>query len=69
MDFSDVVATNLYLDDRADYDKVNAVYQLYFPDLPPARTTVQQLAPAERKPRRNGRWPTFEQISLIAVKR
>ena len=69
MDFSDVVATNLYLDDRADYDKVNAVYQLYFPDLPPARTTVQQLAPVERKPRRNGRWPTFEQISLIAVKR
>ena len=30
---------------------------------------VDAAAPAERKPRRNGRWPTFEQISLIAVKR
>ena len=69
MDFSDVVATNLYLDDRADYDKANAGYKLYFPDLLPARTTVQQLSPAERRPRPNGRWPTLEQISLIAVKR
>lgn len=68
MDFSNVVATNLYFDDQRDYDAVNEVYKLYFPDLPPARTTVQQLAPTERKPRSNGRWPTLEQISLIAVK-
>ena len=68
LDFSHVVAANLYLDDRADYRDVNEVYKLYFEDLPPARTTVQQLAPVDRKPRQNGRWPTLEQISLIAVK-
>jgi enamine deaminase RidA (YjgF/YER057c/UK114 family) len=68
LDFSNVVATNLYFDDRSDYDAVNEVYKLYFPDLPPARTAVQQLTPTERRPRSNGRWPTLEQISLIAVK-
>ena len=69
LDFNDVVATHLYFDDRKDYDAVNEVYRMYFPELPPARTTVQQLAPVERRPRSNGRWPTLEQISLIAVKR
>lgn len=68
LDFSHVVSANLYLGDRSDYKAANDVYKLYFGDLPPARTTVQQLEAAERKARANGRWPTLEQISLIAVK-
>jgi 2-iminobutanoate/2-iminopropanoate deaminase len=68
LDFSHVVSTTLYLDDSSDYDAVNEVYKLYFEGLAPSRTVVQQLAPVERKPGENGRWPTLEQISLIAVK-
>jgi enamine deaminase RidA (YjgF/YER057c/UK114 family) len=68
LDFSNVVSATLYLDDSSDYDAVNDIYKLYFPNLPPSRTIVQQLAPAERKPGDNGHWPTLEQISLIAVK-
>ena len=51
LDFSHVVSSTLYFDDRADYDKLNDIYNLYFPERPPARTTVQQLKPIERKPR------------------
>jgi enamine deaminase RidA (YjgF/YER057c/UK114 family) len=68
LDFSHVVSANLYLDDRSDYKAANEVYKLYFGDIPPARTTVQQLTRAERKPLANGRWPTLEQISVVAVK-
>ena len=68
MDFSHVVAATLYFDDVADYDRLNQVYQPYFSEPLPARGIVQQLAPVERKPRPNGRWPTFEQLSLIALK-
>lgn len=69
LDFSYVVATNVYLDDIEDFPRMNRVYAQYFPgDAPPARTTVQQVAPAERKPDEEGRWPALEQISLIAVR-
>lgn len=68
LDFSHVVSATSYLDDSSDYDAVNEVYKLYFEGRAPSRTMVQQLAPAERKPGSNGRWPTLEQISLIAVK-
>src|SRR5919202_1200407 len=40
MSFADVVATNVYLDDIADFSKMNAVYAQYFPGTPPTRTTV-----------------------------
>ncbi len=67
MDFSDVVAANVYLDDLSDFQGINSVYGEYFTDLPPVRTTVQQVAPRDRKPNERGRYPGLEQISLIAI--
>jgi len=69
MDLGDVVATNVYLDDIADFQAMNKIYAKYFKAPFPARTTVQQIAPvAERKPDDEGAYPALEQISLIAVK-
>jgi enamine deaminase RidA (YjgF/YER057c/UK114 family) len=69
LDFSHVVATNVYLDDIADFERMNRVYAQYFtPGAFPTRTTVQPLPPVERKPDAEDRWPMLEQISLIAVK-
>lgn len=68
LSFSDVVATNVYLDDIEEFAKMNKGYAEYFQGAPPTRTTVQQLAAGERKPDARDRWPTLEQISLIAVK-
>jgi hypothetical protein len=47
---------------------MNGVYEQYFGTEPPARTTVQQIAPCERAEDAKGQWPTLEQISLIAAK-
>ena len=66
--FANVVATNVYLDDINDFVNMNKTYAEYFSGAPPTRTTVQQFPPAERKANDRGRWPTLEQISLIAVK-
>ena len=68
MDFSHVVASNVYLDNLNEFSAMNRVYAEYFPKTPPARTTVQQLAPAKREADARGHWPTLEQISIIAVK-
>jgi 2-iminobutanoate/2-iminopropanoate deaminase len=68
MSLSDVVATNVYLDNIDEFAAMNKVYAQYFSGAPPTRTTVQQYPPAERKPDGRDRWPTLEQISLIAVK-
>jgi len=68
MSFSDSVATNVYLDNIDDFTQMNGIYAEYFPNAPPARTTIQQLAPGKRQPDAKGRWPTLEQISIIAVK-
>lgn len=68
MDFSSVVSTNVYLDDLSEFQGMNRVYAKYFSAVPPVRTTVQQAAPGDRKPDDEGRYPTLEQISLIAVK-
>lgn len=69
LDFSHTVATNVYLDNVAeDFQKMNDVYGQYFKAIPPARTTIQQVAPADRGPGENGRYPTLEQISLVAVR-
>jgi len=46
---------------------MNQVYAEYFPDAPPTRTTVQQIAPGKRVADAKGRWPTLEQISIIAI--
>jgi enamine deaminase RidA (YjgF/YER057c/UK114 family) len=69
MDFSQVVATNVYLDNISDFDAMNKVYAKYFAKaVPPTRTTVQQLEPGDRKPDEEGRYSTLEQISLIAIR-
>jgi reactive intermediate/imine deaminase len=65
---ADVVATNVYLDDMNDFARMNRVYAQYFPTSPPARTTIAQVAPADRTPRDQDTYPGLEQISLIAVR-
>ena len=37
---TDVVKTTVYLADMKDFQEMNAVYARYFPDSPPARTTI-----------------------------
>ena len=69
MDFGSVVATNVYLDDVSDFQAMNRIYAQYFKAPFPARTTIQQVAPAERKADEEGRYAALEQISLIAVRR
>jgi 2-iminobutanoate/2-iminopropanoate deaminase len=68
LSFSNVVATNVYLDDINDFARMNRIYAQYFSDTPPARTTVAQLAPLDRSPGNEDTFPGLEQISLIAVK-
>jgi reactive intermediate/imine deaminase len=68
LSFRDVVATNVYLDDLSEFGVMNKVYAKYFSEIPPARTTVQQLAPVERKRSEKDTYPEIEQISLIAVR-
>lgn len=68
MTLADVVATNVYLDDIGEFSRMNKIYAMYFTSAPPTRTTVQQFPSVERKPDAVDRWPTLEQISLIAVK-
>ena len=68
MSFDQVVATNLYLDDMSDLPSFDAVYSQYFGPVPPTRTTIQQIAPAERKADKDDHYPDLEQVSLIAVR-
>jgi 2-iminobutanoate/2-iminopropanoate deaminase len=39
-----VVKTTVFLKDMADFPKMNAVYAEFFPEPPPARSTVQVAA-------------------------
>jgi enamine deaminase RidA (YjgF/YER057c/UK114 family) len=68
MHFDQVVATNVYLDDISDLQKFDEVYAQYFSGTLPARTTIQQIAPTERKPDKEDHFPGLEQVSLIAVR-
>jgi reactive intermediate/imine deaminase len=68
LSFADVVATNVYLDDLSEFSAMNNLYAKYFSGVLPARTTVQQIAPVDRKKRADDSYPGVEQISLIAVK-
>ena len=68
MNFNQVVATNVYLDDVSDLPVFDQVYGQYFGPVLPARTTVQQIAPAERRPDKDDHFPGLEQVSLIAVR-
>jgi enamine deaminase RidA (YjgF/YER057c/UK114 family) len=67
MNFDQVVATNVYLDDFSDAQGFDDVYRQYFNGILPARTTIQQIAPAERKPDKEDHYPDLEQVSFIAV--
>ena len=69
MNFDQVVDTNVYLDDLSDMVAFDEVYAQYFGALLPARTTIQQIAPAERKADKEDHYPDLEQVSLIAVRR
>ena len=44
MRFFHVVKTTVFLIDLADFAAMNEVYATYFPELPPARSTVQVAA-------------------------
>jgi reactive intermediate/imine deaminase len=69
LDFRHAVAANVYLDDLQDFEAMNKVYTKYFTGgIPPARTTIQQVAPGDRKPDAENRYPTLEQISIIAFR-
>ena len=68
MKFDQVVATNVYLDDLSDVSVFDEVYAQYFGPVPPARTTIQQIAPTERKADKDDHFPGLEQVSLIAVR-
>jgi 2-iminobutanoate/2-iminopropanoate deaminase len=67
MDFSQVVSTNVYLDDLDDGHEFDKVYAQYLGPVMPARTTIQQIKPGERKQDAEGHYPDYEQVSLIAV--
>lgn len=69
MGLSDVVSTTVYLDNLEDRKDFDEVYGEYFGPVLPARTVVQQIAPADRKPDKDGRYPDLEQVSLIAVRK
>ena len=69
MKFDQVVSTTVYLDNIADASVFDEVYAQYFGAIPPARTTVQQIAPTERKADNDDHFPALEQVSLIAVRR
>jgi enamine deaminase RidA (YjgF/YER057c/UK114 family) len=66
--FDQVVSTTIYLDDLSDAASFAKVYKKYFRDTLPAETIVQQLPPGNRKADEEGRYPTLEQVSLVAVK-
>ena len=68
MNFDQVVSTNVYLDNLSDQQIFDEVYPQYFGPVPPARTTIQQIAPADRQPDPEGHYPDLEQVSLIAVR-
>ncbi len=68
MNFSNVVASNVYLDNLDEFANMNGIYAEYFKSAPPARTTIQQVAPGKREPDSKSRWPTLEQISIVAIR-
>jgi 2-iminobutanoate/2-iminopropanoate deaminase len=68
MKLEDVVTTNVYLDDLADLVVFDEVYTQYLGSAPPARTTIEQISPTERKADKDDHFPALEQVSLIAVR-
>ena len=56
MDMKHVVDTHVYLKDIGQMDAMNAVFKEYFPNNPPARTTVQVIQ------------DQLEQVQVVAVR-
>ena len=69
MGFTDVVSTTVYLDSLEDRKGFDEVYGEYFGPVLPARTVVQQIAPSDRVPDKDGHYPDLEQVSIIAVRK
>lgn len=61
MDFGNVVDAKVYLADSGDFQAMDALFKEYFPENPPARTTVGVREEADRT-------GTKLEIALIAVK-
>ncbi len=68
MNFAQVVSTTVYLDDLSDLAPFDEVYRQYFGAVLPVRTTIQQIAPTDRKANKEDQYPDLEQVSLIAVR-
>jgi enamine deaminase RidA (YjgF/YER057c/UK114 family) len=68
MSFDQVVATNVYLDDMSDLQSFDEVYRQYVGPVLPARSTIRQIAPTERKADKDDHYPDLEQVSLVAVR-
>ncbi|MBV8894316.1 MAG: RidA family protein [Acidobacteria bacterium] len=68
MNFDQVVSTSVYLDDLRELAEFDQVYVQYFGPVSPARITIQQLAPVERKTDGEDHYPDLEQVSLIAIR-
>ena len=69
LDFSHVVASNVYVDNLEEFGKMNAVYGKYFPAAsPPTRTTVSPLPQVERRRSESGHFPKLEEVSIVAVR-
>lgn len=69
MNFDEVVSTNIYLDNLSDAAVFDPIYAEYFGPEMPAATTIQQIAPTERKPDKDDHFPGLEQVSLIAIRK
>lgn len=68
MNFDEVVSTNVYLDELSDVWAFDEVYVQYFNHVLPARTIIEQIAPAERTADKEDHYPDLEQVSLIATR-
>jgi reactive intermediate/imine deaminase len=68
MNFDQVVSTNIYLDDLSDMKGFDEVFVQYFGHVPPARTLIEQIAPAGRAPDKQDHYPDLEQVSFIAIR-
>jgi reactive intermediate/imine deaminase len=68
MNFDQVVSTTVYLDDLSDTRAFDDVYAQYFSHVLPARTMIEQIAPAERTADKEDHYPDLEQVSLIAIR-
>ena len=68
MNFDQVIATTIYLDNLADLPAFDEVFGQYFGQPMPARTVIQQSPSADRKADKDDHYPDLEQVSLIAIR-